>query len=153
MSHHELHRIIYISTATQPMSESELSALLKKSRLKNRFLNITGYMIYYEGTILQLIEGSKTSVEYMYNTIIMDERHHNSVELCSETIEERLFTDWQMGFRKIDREQLKHIQSVNDLFAERLSDTQLKKFCRTATAIFDEFLNEAKANKFQLLPS
>lgn len=153
MSQDGLHRIIYISTATSPMSKSELDALLKQSRVKNRFLNITGYMIYFEGTILQLLEGSKTSVEYIYNTILMDERHHNSVELCSESIEERLFSDWQMGFRKIDREQLKYIESVDDLFAECLSDTQLKKSCSAVKTIFDTFLIEAKANKFQFLQS
>lgn len=150
MSNHELHRIVYISTATNPMSESELDALLKQSRVKNLFLNITGYMIYFEGTILQLLEGSKTSVDYIYNTILMEKRHHNSVELCSKSIKERLFDDWQMDFQKIERDQLKQIQSVEDLFHNNLTNKQLKKTCRKVSNIFETFLQQARVGKFQL---
>ena len=102
----ELYKVMYLSLETDKMSSQELDDLMVKCREKNAHFNVTGYMIYYKGMILQLLEGKRTSVEYIYNTVKHDKRHSDIVELCKSPIEKRIFTNWHMGFKNLDHEQI-----------------------------------------------
>lgn len=148
---HELYKVMYISSATREMSGEELETMMAKCREKNAFFDITGYMLYHEGSIIQLLEGSRTKVEYIYNTIRMDSRHQNIVELCKAPIENRIFADWQMGLQCIDRERIKKINTIEDLFQNQLSLPQLNQFCSRATLFFETFLKLARLDNYNLL--
>lgn len=147
----ELYKVMYISSATREMSGEELETMMAKCREKNAFFDITGYMVYHEGSIIQLLEGSRTKVEYIYNTIRMDSRHQNIVELCKAPIENRVFADWQMGLQCIDRQRIKKINTIEDLFQDQLSLLQLNQFCSRATLFFETFLKLARLDNYNLL--
>ncbi len=147
----DLYKIMYISSATQNMSLNELETMMVKCRKKNAFFDITGYMVYHEGNIIQLLEGSRTSVEYIYNTIKLDSRHHDIFELCTAQIERRAFADWQMGFKIIDRQQIQKVNTIQDLFMGELSIPQLDQFCGKAALFFETFLKVAQLDNYSLL--
>lgn len=147
----ELHKIMYISSATRDMSAEELEAMMVKCREKNAFFDITGYMIYNEGNIIQLLEGKRTTVEYIYNTIRLDKRHHDIIELCAAPVEKRAFADWQMGFKNINRQQIHKINTIQDLFSGELSIPQLDQFCSRAALFFETFLKVARLDNYTLL--
>ncbi|MDX1573853.1 MAG: BLUF domain-containing protein [Methylophaga sp.] len=147
----DLYKIMYISSATQDMSSNELESLMVKCREKNAFFDITGYMVYHEGSIIQLLEGSRTSVNYIYNTIKLDSRHHEIIELCAAQIERRAFADWQMGFKKIERQQIQKVNTIQDLFQGELSLPQLEQFCGRAALFFETFLKVARLDNYSLL--
>jgi len=46
----DLYTLLYVSTATHLMEDSELLDLLEESREKNKRLSITGMLLYCEGT-------------------------------------------------------------------------------------------------------
>lgn len=146
-----LYKIMYISSATQNMSAEQLETMMIKSRDKNSFFDVTGYMVYHEGNIIQLLEGNRTRVEYIYNTIRLDSRHQGIIELCATEIEKRAFADWQMGFKNVDRQQIEKVNTVEDLFQGELSRSQLEQFCSRAVLFFETFLREAPLDNYALL--
>jgi hypothetical protein len=50
-------QIYYISSATAPMSTSDLLQLLRQCRDNNASRSVTGMLLYANGTFLQVLEG------------------------------------------------------------------------------------------------
>ncbi len=146
-----LYKIIYISSATNLMTDEELDAVVEKSRHKNGFFDVTGYMLYHETNIIQLLEGDRSKLKYIYNTIRLDNRHKGILELCAEPIEKRLFTDWQMGFLNMNRQQIEKVNTFQDLFKDELTTTQLEQFSSRDALFFETFLKVAKKDNYSQL--
>ncbi len=93
--------LVYISAASCPYADEDLKKILLKSRQNNEARNITGLLLYHEGSIIQVLEGEKEQVLPIYQTISHDPRHKGVIELLSGELEERNFPNWSMGFRAI----------------------------------------------------
>lgn len=105
-----LHELIYTSFATIEMDENDLANLLERSREKNVRLNISGLLVSYKREFIQLLEGEKSDIFSLYETICKDERNQQNQLLWDGEIEERSFTDWSMAFlnvKDIDKSKLK----------------------------------------------
>ena len=90
-------RLMYASRANAPMSEQELSLILKQSRDHNPAEGITGLLCYNDGVFLQLLEGGRNAINARYKHIVSDSRHHDLILLVYEEIGERKFAGWSMG--------------------------------------------------------
>lgn len=106
--------LIYISTATKLLTDPELVQILTASRRNNEKNNITGVLLYSEGTFIQLLEGPIEALNNIYEAIVHDTRHKNVIKLVEEDIEKRSFNDWTMGFRSINAYQLETLSSYFD---------------------------------------
>ena len=91
-------QIIYASASTKPFTHKELVELLKIARQKNIAADVTGMLLYHAGCFLQVLEGPDENVEAIYAKVQKDSRHTNLLLLVRETIEERAFEHWSMGF-------------------------------------------------------
>jgi hypothetical protein len=91
-------RLIYLSYASGPMDEDELSAILAASRRNNERDGLTGLLLYHEGRFLQCLEGPKEVLMRTLIRIRLDSRHRGVHVLLDEEKEGRLFAGWQMGF-------------------------------------------------------
>jgi acylphosphatase len=80
------------------MDQSELAALLTQSRKNNSESDITGVLMYADGTFIQVLEGEKKAVEHLFEIIQRDPRHKNVIEIVSGEEEKRTFPDWLMAF-------------------------------------------------------
>jgi hypothetical protein len=80
------------------MEQAELSTLLAQSREKNAKTNITGILMYADGTFIQALEGEQKDVDDLYEVIQRDTRHKNVIEIVSGFEEKRTFPDWLMAF-------------------------------------------------------
>ncbi len=96
-----MYYIVYVSAAVQPFSKPELLALLKNAREKNQRLGITGLLLYKDGDFIQLLEGERAAVQALYSTICKDPRHAGTIVLVAGEANQRLFSDWSMGFRDL----------------------------------------------------
>lgn len=94
--------LLYVSSATAPFSHPELEDLLRVSRANNARAGVTGMLLYRGGNFMQVIEGERDAVEELYRRIEADPRHHTTTVLLRETIPERRFSGWSMGFRDLD---------------------------------------------------
>jgi hypothetical protein len=95
-------RLTYASTASQEWSPEDLLKLLKQARTNNGAKNITGILLYSNGTFFQVLEGEEAAVENLFRTIEKDPRHKNCTIIERLNITERAFQYWSMGFEKID---------------------------------------------------
>ncbi len=91
-------QLLYISAGTQDFSEEELEQLLDVARRNNELLNVTGMLLYHEGSFIQALEGEQSVVEGLYQKIGTDKRHLETRILYRGDIPDRDFKSWSMGF-------------------------------------------------------
>ena len=96
-----IYYLVYLSSATHLYSDAELSQILSASRLNNSSKDVTGILLYHEGSIIQVLEGDKEIVTNLYLKIKEDERHKNVTRMVDGMCAERNFPDWSMGFETV----------------------------------------------------
>lgn len=114
-------RLTYASTANYEWSSEELLTLLKKCRTNNGAKNITGILLYANGTFFQVLEGDEMTLDALYTVIEKDKRHQNCVIIEKQKITERAFPYWSMGFEKLDPKELHNVKGLNDFFEKDFS--------------------------------
>lgn len=90
-------RIFYISAATRFVTARELDDILAVSRERNRTAQITGLLLYHDGSFAQILEGPEEAVRNCFERVKADDRHVGCRLLLEEETTERYFDDWSMG--------------------------------------------------------
>jgi hypothetical protein len=99
------YELLYKSTCVlDDLSSSDLDHILVNARSSNVSNGVTGMLIFYKKQFLQLLEGKKDSVEYIYKSKIEKNNMHTDLKvLDSGKTKKRSFEKWSMGFcSKID---------------------------------------------------
>lgn len=109
-------QIIYSSAAREDITEQDVRELLAQSREKNARLNISGILLFVDGSFFQVLEGEDETVAQLYKTISEDERHTNVTTIIREAIVKRAFAYWSMGYAALSTEEAASILGVNDFF-------------------------------------
>ena len=112
--------LVYISSSKGEFSDTDLVALLKKSREKNTRLGITGMLLYKSGNVMQVLEGPDDAVRKLIKTINADDRHHGVITLLERQIEQREFPDWTMGFKNLNDPELRESSGYSEFMNEPL---------------------------------
>jgi len=97
-----LYYLIYVSSAVRLMKESDLAELLNQSRENNSRRNITGMLLYKDGSFMQAIEGEEADVRGLLNKISEDSRHQGIITLLQGALQERQFGKWSMAFANVN---------------------------------------------------
>lgn len=97
-----MHKLVYISTATEDFSADDLARLLEVAREKNRQAGITGLLLMYEMQFFQILEGEKEALDACYAHIEKDPRHKGLITLMNEETDSRQFPNWDMGAVHMD---------------------------------------------------
>lgn len=93
--------LVYSSSATRPFDDAELAQLLTVSRARNSARGITGMLLYRGGEFVQILEGPRSDVEGLMQTIGRDSRHRDVRVLIEEPLHERRFEEWTMGYQPL----------------------------------------------------
>ncbi|MCG7916550.1 MAG: BLUF domain-containing protein, partial [Candidatus Thiodiazotropha taylori] len=75
--------------------------LLEQARNINELEDITGLLLYKDGSFVQVLEGYSENVVKIYRRIQHDDRHHQVKTLYQQAIQERDFPDWRKGFQNL----------------------------------------------------
>lgn len=110
----KLANLVYVSNACYQMSDNDLLDILETARKFNEIRNITGLLLYRDGFFIQALEGDFDKIGELFEHICQDRRHTNIIKLYHETIEERRFSQWAMGFASPDFMQLKEIPGFSN---------------------------------------
>lgn len=94
-------QLIYVSTATRPMDADGLAELLHKARTKNDEDDVTGMLLYHDGSFFQVLEGEPEAVRRVFRRVEQDPRHRMVTVLMEQEVERRAFADWSMAFRNV----------------------------------------------------
>lgn len=90
-------------------------------------IDITGLLLYHEGTFVQLLEGEHTAVEALLDKIKSDRRHNQLTVMMDHQIRHRLYMKYQTC----------SISSGNDLELRKLkSRVQLPKASKYAKSLW-----------------
>lgn len=108
---------VYVSSASKLLTDKKLFSLLKKTRINNSRRQITGLLLYYEGSFIEILEGDQKIVDWLFHErIVWDPRHTNVTELISGYEDFRSFPDYSMGFKRLDPSELgQEIPSFNSM--------------------------------------
>lgn len=93
--------IVYSSVARAEFLDGDLITLLMNSRANNRRLGLSGLLLYRDGRFIQVLEGDEQDVRDRYAIIAADPRHRSVRILLEETIPERRFARWTMGYHAL----------------------------------------------------
>jgi len=116
-------QLLYISSSTKSPSEAELVRLLEQARSNNQRKNITGMLLYSNGTYLQALEGEAKDVHELYEIIRSDSRNEGNVVLRESEIASRDFPDWNMGFENLENHSSDALPGFVATFGGKLDKT------------------------------
>lgn len=136
-----MHHIIYMSTASWPMTDAELEDLLRQAQQGNERAGITGALVYGDGQFMQIMEGEQAVLEDLYTHLGQDRRHKGLFKFADRAIPARRFAEWSMGFQAVSPAtfeqllgyvapaqlalQLPDLGAADSLFVERMRDLVL----------------------------
>lgn len=106
-----LYRLIYASKA-EALSKQDIEAILNESEHWNAAHGLTGALIFTSRFFMQILEGPRSEVEFIFAKIRKDERHRSVVTIAAHETGERLFGDWSMryfGERQLPAELMKEL--------------------------------------------
>ena len=115
----------YVSTETQLFSPDALITLLTEAREANAKRNVTGLLLYREGSFYQVLEGAESEVMSTFNDIKQDPRHDSVRVLFEGEASTREFADWQMGFLNLDGVDIESLTGYSNFLS---SDAQPQEF-------------------------
>jgi hypothetical protein len=91
-------QLSYISKQTYPLSNAEVRDILQRSVSNNSSKGITGMLIFYRGTFLQVLEGDQKLVTELYERLRLDRRHKEVQLIDKKEVNAPSFSSWGMGF-------------------------------------------------------
>ena len=120
-----LYHLGYVSTETVKFSEEALVALLSEARDANAVRDVTGLLLYREGSFYQVLEGSESAVMATFRAIEGDPRHKEVRILFDGETDAREFADWKMGFLNLDEVDVDKLGGFSDFMTR---DAQPQEF-------------------------
>lgn len=136
-----MHHIIYMSTASWSMTDTELEELLRQAQQGNERMGITGALVYGDGQFMQIMEGEQAALEALYSHLGQDPRHKGLFKFADRAIPARRFSDWSMGFQVVSpaafaqllgyvapaqlAQQLPDLGAADSLFVDRMRELML----------------------------
>jgi len=123
--HSPLYHLGYVSTEAVKFSEEALVALLSEARNANADRDVTGLLLYREGSFYQVLEGSESAVMATFQGIEGDHRHTEVRVLFSGETDVREFADWKMGFLNLDGVDVETLSGFSDFMTR---DAQPQEF-------------------------
>jgi len=93
-----LYYLVYISRQSYPLNRSELRQILDAADHFNQQHQVTGMLVYRNGSFLQVLEGEKDTIRTLYDSIRQDRRHTDVQQVIFEPARQRYFQRWTMGF-------------------------------------------------------
>lgn len=99
-------------------------------------------LLYSEWGFVQVLEGPNAELNATYSKVIKDTRHKNIIQLAEGNLEERLFSNWSMGFKAVSAQEFSKFDAYID---PKEHEIWKKADLHPATSILRVF---AETNKF-----
>jgi hypothetical protein len=118
--------IVYVSAATEPMSEEDIAGILVHSRANNRRNDLTGALLYRSDRFIQILEGPDDQVRARFAIIAADPRHRSVHKMSEKQIARRQFPEWTMGFNPEGDQSVRQLDGFDDFFRSRTGLDRIK---------------------------
>lgn len=141
-------QLVYLSFASPVFNNDEdkgVQEILDVANENNASTGISGMLLYKGGVFIQLLEGNKNVVLNLYGRIASDLRHEGLKVLVKQEADDRLFGDWTMASKKIEKlnvDSMSEILPWQDLLQMTLNRQQIPQ--EKIMEIFKKFRWELK---------
>jgi hypothetical protein len=140
----QIYHLLYRSIASGYIGPSVIEAILARSQANNSMLKVSGLLVYRTGNFIQLLEGEKSAVKKLYETIRKDRRHADSKILLEFESDARIFPNWSMAHIQDDELSGKLSQSIEQFDLVEVQNGV--KGRATVIAILKEFNSRVEKN-------
>lgn len=137
--------LVYASVETRPMLSEDRDSILATARRRNADCDITGLLLYRDGSFTQFLEGPPAEIDALMTDIIADDRHGQVRILITHPATERSFADWRMGFRIPDAARPPGTDGVRDSLADLTGGTDGAQRRRAAQDVTTWFKDVERA--------
>ncbi|WP_296245790.1 MULTISPECIES: BLUF domain-containing protein [unclassified Psychrobacter] len=136
---HILLRLTYISAHNPNNANIELARILEQSRRNNELNGVTGALVMNENYFLQVIEGSRATINSLLQKLINDDRHFSLRVVECHEIEQRRWSKWSMKYLTVSNQHKEDVLKFS-------SSAEFNPYSMTASQIrfFIEALSEQK---------
>ena len=94
----DLYSLVYTSTASRPLSKSDLERILTNARARNLEEQVTGLLLFTQGKFMQYLEGPQSGVLKIFEIIKQSRLHEQIAEVSRQNLAVREYGDWSMAF-------------------------------------------------------
>jgi hypothetical protein len=136
-----LESLLYVSASklTADSARIEIDRILLRSRSHNEQHGITGGLIYTINYFAQVLEGTRSELDTLMESISADPRHEQVRVIVRKQVRQRAFRRWAIAYSGpsffIDR-QVKHL-----LCSAELPDPNLRNAAEKLTALTRQFVD------------
>jgi Sensors of blue-light using FAD len=134
----------YISTPTRSMSTEDLMQILNSARQNNIRLGVSGMLLFTGSEFIQILEGEEKIIEELLAKIKQDPRHGDIRIIEKKKITTREYADWTMGFKHVDKNDLRDIPGLNKFFDTDLSGEIDHNKLKLINNLLNHFRNKEK---------
>ena len=124
-------QLVYISDRCASTDDVAINKIKLRAEPNNLRRNITGALLFTERYFLQYLEGEAAVVDALYASICRDKRHNNVRLLLRKSIQQRDFSRWSLGVKKLlDNEENQDLIAVLNMIgqASKVTESQLDWF-------------------------
>lgn len=124
-------QLVYISDRCASTDDVAINKIKLRAEPNNLRRNITGALLFTERYFLQYLEGEAAVVDALYASICRDMRHRNVRLLLRKPIQQRDFSRWSLGVKKLlDNEENQDLIAVLNMIgqASKVTESQLDWF-------------------------
>jgi hypothetical protein len=115
----------YISRLTADMGDDELVTLTVQAQRRNLSLDVTGVLFMSDDRVLQILEGDRRALSWLFPRINADPRHRHVIRVLDCPIDQRVFEGWSMrlmneqdlglDWRRIVLDSLDHAERLDEI--------------------------------------
>ncbi len=98
----DLWRIVYHSRMREPLLDAEIANLAIHAQTRNHTLGITGILFLSGDRFVQILEGDRGAVSWLYALIAADPRHQDVMTVADAPLDRRAFMGWYMRLMTAD---------------------------------------------------
>jgi len=126
----ELYEILYVSSIAPDASATVVADIVGKARLHNRWLEITGLLVFDGMRFCEQMEGRQADVMAQLARIETDTRHSHLQVVHQGPLAARRFSRFSMGYTTLDDDALAQLETLRgqdaiDAFLKLLSSLDL----------------------------
>jgi len=146
-----LEEMLYCSVAVpQLQTKYDLDRILAAAHLRNQDAGITGMLLYYRGEFVQILEGSKQSINNTFENHIGKATGHTAINMvCQNTILNRSFGEWTMGFIGSEEIESSMPFSLTALLMRMLTDEARGKSLSLGVRGFVSIYNQMRKSPYR----
>ena len=97
-----MHEFLFVSTLSAQTGPSEFANIVRKARITNKMLGLTGVLIFDGIRFCEQLEGDTIHINNRLECIRKDPRHTDMNLLHVGPLEQRRFTRFSMGYAVVE---------------------------------------------------